>query len=122
MKILVSSWEAVSAQIIVNCFRKAGITLEAAITDADDSFSDLKESLQQLYDIDPDMVLESITPESLIDVDKEVITTASMITDARICEVLQQINQNSLIKMMITMKKQRKRHQNDRSGFSQSRD
>ena len=114
MKILVSSWEAVSAQIIVNCFRKAGITLEAAITDADDSFSDLKESLQQLYDIDPDMVLESITPKSLIDVDKEVITTASMITDARICEVLQQINQNSLIKMMITMEKQRKRHQNDR--------
>ena len=45
MKILVSSWKAVSAQIIVNCFRKAGITLEAAITDADDSFSDLKESL-----------------------------------------------------------------------------
>ena len=40
MKILVSSWEAVSAQIIVNCFRKAGITSEsqnAAITDADDS-------------------------------------------------------------------------------------
>ena len=106
MKILVSSWEAVSAQIIVNCFRKAGITPEAAITDADDPFSDLKESLQQLYDIEPDMVLESITPESLIDV--------SLITDAGICEVLQQINKNSLIKMMITMKKQRKRHQNDR--------
>ena len=45
MKILVSSWEAVSAQIIVNCFRKARITSEsqnAAITDADDQFSDLK--------------------------------------------------------------------------------
>ena len=48
MKILVSSWEAVSAQTIVNCFRKAGITSKAqnaAITDADDPFSDLKESL-----------------------------------------------------------------------------
>ena len=47
MKILVSSWEAVSTQTIVNCFRKAGITPEAqnsAITDADDPFSDLKES------------------------------------------------------------------------------
>ena len=45
MKILVSSWEAVSAQTIVNCFRKAGITPEAqnsAITDADDPFSILK--------------------------------------------------------------------------------
>ena len=72
MKILISSWEAVSAQTIVNCIRKAGITSEAqnaAITDADDPFSDLKESLQQLHDIDPDMVSESVTPESLTDVD-----------------------------------------------------
>ena len=84
MKILVSSWEAVSAQTIVNCFRKAGITSEAqnaAITDADDPFSDLKESLQRLHDIYPDMVPESVTPESLIDVYNEVITTAPMITD-----------------------------------------
>ena len=47
MKILVSSWDTVSAQTIVNCFRKAGITSEAqkaAITDAEDPFSDLKES------------------------------------------------------------------------------
>ena len=39
MKILVSSWKAVSVQTIVNCFRKAGITSEAqkaAITDAYD--------------------------------------------------------------------------------------
>ena len=62
MRILVSSWEA-------------------AITDVDDLFSDLKESLQQLHDIDPDMVSEGVTPESLIDVDNEVITTATMITD-----------------------------------------
>ena len=62
MRILVSSWEA-------------------AITDVDDLFSDLKESLQQLHDIDPDMVSEGVTPESLIDVDNEVITTGTMITD-----------------------------------------
>ena len=84
MKVLVSSREAVSAQTIVNCFRKAGITSEdqnAAITDADDPFPDLKESLQRLHDIDPDMAPESVTPESPIDVDNEVITTAPMITD-----------------------------------------
>ena len=84
MKILVSSWEAVSAQTIANCFRKAGITPEAqntAITDAVNPFSYLKESLQQLHDIDPDMVPEGVTPESLIDVDNEVITMAPMITD-----------------------------------------
>ena len=84
MKILVSSWETVSTQTIVNCFRKAGITSEAqnaAITDADDPFSDLKKSLQQLHDIDPDIVPESVTPESLIDVGNEVISMAPMITD-----------------------------------------
>ena len=94
MKILVSSWEAVSEQTIVNYFRKAGITSEAqnaAITDADDPFSYLKENLQQLHDIDPDMVPESVTPESLIDVDNEVITTAPMITDD---DVLRSITTN----------------------------
>ena len=67
-----------SAQTIVNCYRKASITLKAqnsAITDADEPFFDLKESLRHLHDIDPDMFLEGVTPESLIDVDNEVITT-----------------------------------------------
>ena len=83
MKILVSSWEAVSVQTIVLTqlpyFRKVGVTPEAqnaAITDADDPFSNLKESLQQLHDIEPDMVPESVSPESLTDVDNEVITTS----------------------------------------------
>ena len=62
MKILVSSWEP-------------------AIADVDDLFSDLKESQQQLHDLDPDMVSEGVTPESLIDVDNEFITTAPMIAD-----------------------------------------
>ena len=82
MKILVSSWKA--AQTIVNCFREAGITSDAqnaAITDADDQFSDLKEGLQQLHGIDLDMVPESVTPKSFIDIDNEVITMAPMITD-----------------------------------------
>ena len=47
-------------------------------------FPILKESLQQLHDIDPDMIPEGDTPESLIDVDKKVITMASMITDDNI--------------------------------------
>ena len=54
MKILVSSWEAASAQIIVNYFKNAGITPEAqtaGITDADNPFSNLTESLEQLLDI-----------------------------------------------------------------------
>ena len=84
MKVLVSSWEVLSAQTIVNCFRKAGISPEAqnaAITDANDPFLDVKESLQQLHDIDLDMVSEGVTPESRIDVANYFITTAPMITD-----------------------------------------
>ena len=84
MKILVSSWEAVLTQTIVNCFRKASITFRdpnTAITDADDPFSNVKESLQQLHDTDPDMVREGVAPESFIDVDNEIITTAPLITD-----------------------------------------
>ena len=72
MKILVLSWEAVSAQSIVNCFKKARITPEAqnaAITDADDPFFNHKESLQQLHDIDPDKVTEGVIPEILIHID-----------------------------------------------------
>ena len=84
MKVLVSSWEALLAQFIINCFTKAGITAEAqnaAITDVDDPFPDFKESLQPLHDIDPDMIPEGVTSESLIDVNNEVISTAPMITD-----------------------------------------
>ena len=54
-----------STQTIINCFRKAGITPEAqntAIADADEPFSDLKESLQQLHNIDSDMVPEGLIP------------------------------------------------------------
>ena len=97
-----------SAQTIVNCFRKACITSEAqnaAITDADDPFSDLKESLQQLHGTDPDMVPESVTPEILIDIDNEVITTAPMITDDDVLRSVTTNQQESLMKMMIMMKK-----------------
>ena len=62
-----------------------------------------------MHDTDPDMVPESVTPESLIDFDNEVITTAPMITDDDI--LLQQISKNSLMKMMI--EEVEERHQND---------
>ena len=84
IKILVSSWEAVSAQTTVNCFWKAGITAEvqnAAITEVDNPLSDVKKSLRQLHDIDTDMIPHGVTSESLNDVNNKVITTAPMITD-----------------------------------------
>ena len=60
------------------------------------------------------MFLEGVTPESLIDVDSEVITTPQWLLIMISVEVLQQFSKNSLMKIMVTMKKQRKWHQNDR--------
>ena len=63
MKILAASWEAVTRETIVNCFKKAGINTEAqhaAITDSDDPFKDIQESLDALKAADPDMVPEDI--------------------------------------------------------------
>ena len=45
METLVSAWNAVSTETIVNCFRKAGISnanQETVIADEDNSFKDLQ--------------------------------------------------------------------------------
>ena len=55
MKILVESWEIVTKETIINCFRKAEITpavQQAAIADSDDPFKDLQESLNDLRKAD----------------------------------------------------------------------
>ena len=60
MKILVDSWEVVSKETIINCFRKAGIApavQQAAISDSDDPFKDLQESLNDLRKADSQPLL-----------------------------------------------------------------
>ena len=92
MKILAASWEAVTRETIVNCFKKAGINTvaqHAAITDSDDPFKDLQESLDALKAADPDMVPEDISAESMVDIDNDVIATAPVITDDDILEQFQ---------------------------------
>ena len=92
MEILAASWEAVTRETIVNCFKKAGINTEAqhaAITDSDDPFKDLQESLDALKAADPDMVPEDISAESIVDVDNDVIATAPVIMDDDILEQFQ---------------------------------
>ena len=73
-------------------FHSAGINTEvqhAAITDSDDPFKDLQESLDALKAADPDMVPEDISAESIGDVDNDVIATAPVITDDDILEQFQ---------------------------------
>ena len=71
---------------------KASINTEAqysAITDSDDPFKYLQESLDALKAADPDMVPEDISAESIVDVDNDVIATAPVITDDDILEQFQ---------------------------------
>ena len=92
MKILAASWEAVTRETIVNCFKKAGINTEAqhaAITDSDDPFKDIQESLDALEAADSDRVPEDISVEGIVDVDYDVIATAPVITDDGILEQFQ---------------------------------
>ena len=85
------SWEVVSKETIINCFRKAGITpavQQAAISDSDDPFKDLQESLNDLRKADSSMVLENVTATALVSLDDDVIVTAPEISEGDIIEEL----------------------------------
>ncbi|XP_065662532.1 tigger transposable element-derived protein 4-like [Hydra vulgaris] len=87
MKDLVSSWNAVSKENVINCFKKAGISktnksIEEA--DDDDSFNFLTEELNRLRELDPRAVQEDLLAESYIGLDCNVVTTGSLATDAEI--------------------------------------
>ena len=91
MKILVDSWEVVSKETIINCFRKAGITpavQQAVISDSDDPFKDLQESLNDLRKADSSMVPDDVTATALVSLDDDVIATAPEISEGDIIEEL----------------------------------
>ncbi|XP_065650656.1 tigger transposable element-derived protein 4-like [Hydra vulgaris] len=87
MKDLVSSWNAVSKETVINCFKKAGISkTNKSIEEADDdhSFKFLTEELNRLRELDPRAVQEDLSAESYISLDCDVVTTGSLATDAEI--------------------------------------
>ncbi|XP_047125547.1 tigger transposable element-derived protein 4-like [Hydra vulgaris] len=87
MKDLVSSWNAVSKETVINCFKKAGISkTNKSIQEADDDhpFKFLTEELNRLRELDPRAVQEDLSAESYIDLDCDVVTTGSLATDAEI--------------------------------------
>ena len=91
VKILADSWEVVTKETIINCFRKAGITpavQQAAIADLDDPFKDLQESLNDLRKADSSMVPDDVTVTSLVSLDDDVIAAAPEISEADIKEEL----------------------------------
>ena len=89
MKILVDSWEVVSKESIINRFRKAGITpavQQVAISDSDDPFKDLQESLNDLRKADSSMVPDDVTAFALVSSDDDVIATATEMFEGDIIE------------------------------------
>ena len=83
--------EVVTKETIINCFRKAGITpavQQAAISDSDDPFKDLQESLNDLRKADSTMVPDDVTATALVSLDDNVIATAPEISEGDIIEEL----------------------------------
>ena len=100
MKHLVSSWNAVSKETIVNCFKKSNISQsnqQAALNDDDDDpFKSLQEDLEKLHELDNDAIQPNVSAESFADLDSEVVTSASFSNDDdTIAEVTEGENEES---------------------------
>ena len=82
MKILVSSWEAVSAQAIVNCLGRlvSLLRLKMLLSDADDPFSILKKVYSSCMTL-TQIWFQKVLLQKVSLMLTEVITTAPMITD-----------------------------------------
>ena len=91
MKILADSWEVVTKETVINCFRKARITpavQQAAIADLDAQFKDLQESLNDLRKAVSSMVPDDVTATALVSLDDDVVATAPEISEGDIIEEL----------------------------------
>ena len=91
VKILAISLEVVTKETIITCFKKAVIThavQQAAITDSDDPFKDLRESLNDLTKADSSVVPDDVTATALVSLDDDVIATAPEISEGDIIEEL----------------------------------
>ena len=67
MQMLVSAWNALITETIVNCFRKAGISAEnqdAAIAEEDDPFKGFQDEIDALRTVQPDLIPEDINATS----------------------------------------------------------
>ena len=80
---LVSAWDALSTETIVNCFRKSGISTESqetTIAEDDDPFRDLKHEIDDLRSVKHNL----IDATTFADVDVEVIVVQPPPSDAEI--------------------------------------
>ena len=87
MQMLVSAWDALSTQTIVNFFRKSGISTEsqeAAIVEDDDPFRELQDEIDDLLSVQPDLIEEDFDTTTFADVDAEAIAVQPPPSNAEI--------------------------------------
>ena len=66
MKHLVSSWNAISKETFVNCFKKRNISQsnqQAAVNDDDDPFKSLQKDVDKLHELDNDAIQPNLSAE-----------------------------------------------------------
>ena len=76
MQMLVSAWDALSTQTIVNCFRKSGISTESQetpIAEDDDPFRELEDEVDNLRSVQPNLIEEDFDAITFSDVSVELI-------------------------------------------------
>ena len=87
MQLLVSAWDALSTQTMVNCFRKSGISTksqETATVEDDDPFRELQDGIGDLRSVQPNLIEEDFDATTFADVDGEVIAVQPSPSDAEI--------------------------------------
>ena len=80
MKHLVSSWNVVSKETIVNYFKKSNKSQsnqQAAVNDDDNPLKSLQVDLEKLHELDNDAIQPNLSAKSFADLDSEVVTSAS---------------------------------------------
>ena len=73
---IVSVWDALSTQTIVNCFRKSGISTESQethIVTVDDLFLELRDEIDDLRYVQPNLTEDDFDETDFTNVDAEVV-------------------------------------------------
>ena len=87
MRMLDVAWGKVTKETVVNCFAKAGISKEKqvkSLSEADDSFKDLKEQLYKFAVHAPEFFPEGTAAADVVSADDSVINTEPVMTDDEI--------------------------------------
>ena len=109
MELLSSSWEDVSKETVVNCFRKAKISAEDqidAVEDNDDPFKDLNDDLAELKEKDPSLLPDDFSAEESVDIDLQVIATDNRLQTKKLSNLLwasKRVRMKMTIKWRCTM-------------------